>query len=333
MRASAGVPREDRMIGRLVGVTLALAVGVAGPCNAQDYPNRPIRVVVGPGPDIVARVFGARMGELLGQPIVVEPRPGAGGVIAAQTVAAAPPDGYTLLQVTASYTINTALQSSPLDLRKDFAPVGQVSSIPFVLVVHPSVPAKTLAELIAYAKANPGKLDYASSGIGTPPHLAGELFKWMAGVDIVHVPFREANSGLNAVVGGSVQMMFSIASTAQSQIAGCTVRGIGVTSLEPSPLVPGLPALAQSGLPGFEVIGWNGFVAPKDTPQPVIAKLSAAIGTALADADVRSRMNAAGYELAARNGPGDFAKFIAADTAKWLGLAAKTNMETNMNAN
>jgi hypothetical protein len=165
------------MIDRLVGVVLSLlGLLIAGPSYAQDYPNRPIRVVVGPGPDIVARVFGAKMSELLGQPIVVEPRPGAGGVIAAQTVAAAPPDGYTLLQVTASYTINTALQSSPLDLRKDFAPVGHVSTIPFLLVVHPSVPTKSLAELIAHAKANPGKLNYASSGIGTPPHLAGELF-------------------------------------------------------------------------------------------------------------------------------------------------------------
>jgi tripartite-type tricarboxylate transporter receptor subunit TctC len=250
-------------------------------------------------------------------------------VIAAQTVAAAPPDGYTLLQVTASYTINTALQSSPLDLRKDFAPVGHVSTIPFVLVVHPSVPTKSLAELIAYAKANPGKLNYASSGIGTPPHLAGELFKSMAGVDIVHVPFREANSGLSAVVGGNVEMMFSIASTAQSQIAGGTVRGIGVTSLKPSPLVPGLPALAQSGLAGFEVIGWNGFVAPKDTPQPIVAKLSAAIGKALADPDVRAKMNTAGYELAAVNSPDDFAKFIAADTEKWIGLATKTGIKAN----
>ncbi len=318
------------MIDRLVGVVLSLlALLVAGPSYAQDYPNRPIRVVVGPGPDIVARVFGAKMSELLGQPIVVEPRPGAGGVIAAQTVAAAPPDGYTLLQVTASYTINTALQSSPLDLRKDFAPVGHVSTIPFVLVVHPSVPTKSLAELIAYAKANPGKLNYASSGIGTPPHLAGELFKSMAGVDIVHVPFREANSGLSAVVGGNVEMMFSIASTAQSQIAGGTVRGIGVTSLKPSPLVPGLPALAQSGLAGFEVIGWNGFVAPKDTPQPIVAKLSAAIGKALADPDVRAKMNTAGYELAAVNSPDDFAKFIAADTEKWIGLATKTGIKAN----
>jgi tripartite-type tricarboxylate transporter receptor subunit TctC len=317
------------MIDRLVGVVLSLLALLAGPSYAQDYPNRPIRVVVGPGPDIVARVFGAKMGELLGQPIVVEPRPGAGGVIAAQTVAAAAPDGYTLLQVTASYTINTALQSSPLDLRKDFAPVGHVSTIPFVLVLHPSVPAKSLAELIAYAKANPGKLNYASSGIGTPPHLAGELFKSMAAVDIVHVPFREANSGLSAVVGGNVQMMFSIASTAQSQIAGGTVRGIGVTSLEPSPLVPGLPALAQSGLAGFEVIGWNGFVAPKDTPQPVVARLSAAIGKALADPDVRAKMNTAGYELAAVNSPDDFAKFIAADTEKWIGLATKTGIKAN----
>jgi tripartite-type tricarboxylate transporter receptor subunit TctC len=317
------------MIDRLVGVVLSLLALLAGPSYAQEYPNRPIRVVVGPGPDIVARVFGAKMGELLGQPIVVEPRPGAGGVIAAQTVAAAAPDGYTLLQVTASYTINTALQSSPLDLRKDFAPVGHVSTIPFVLVLHPSVPAKSLAELIAYAKANPGKLNYASSGIGTPPHLAGELFKSMAAVDIVHVPFREANSGLGAVVGGNVQMMFSIASTAQSQIAGGTVRGIGVTSLEPSPLVPGLPALAQSGLAGFEVIGWNGFVAPKDTPQLVVARLSAAIGKALADPDVRAKMNTAGYELAAVNSPDDFAKFIAADTEKWIGLATKTGIKAN----
>jgi len=315
------------MIDRVIGVVVALLACAVVPSHAQDFPNRPIRVVVGPGPDIVARVFGAKLSDLLGQPVVVEPRPGAGGLIAAQTVAAAPPDGYTLLQVTASYTINTALQSGQLDLRKDFSPVGQVSSIPFVLVMHPSVPAKTLAEVIAYAKANPGKLNYASSGIGTPPHLAGELFKSMTGVDIVHVPFREANSALSAVVGGNVQMMFSIASTAQSQIAGNTVRGIGVTSLKASPLVPGLPSLAESGLPGFEVIGWNGFVAPKDTPQTVIARLSTAVTTALGDADVRSRMNTAGYELAAPNTPEQFVKFIAADTEKWIQLAAKTNMK------
>jgi tripartite-type tricarboxylate transporter receptor subunit TctC len=319
---------EARMLDRLLA-GLVVLLAAATPAAPQDYPNRPIRVVVGPGPDIVARLFGAKIGEVLGQPIVVEPRPGAGGVIASQTVSTAPPDGYTLLQATASYTINTALQTSQFDLGRDFAPVGRISTIPFVLVLHPSVPAKSLAELIAHAKANPGKLNYASSGIGTPPHLAGELFNSMAGVNIVHVPFREANSALNAVVAGSVQMMFSITSVAQSQIAGNTVRGLAVTSLEPSPLVPGIPAIAQSGLAGFEVIGWNGFVAPKGTPLAVIARLSMALRAGLEDAALRGRMNAAGYEPAALNTPDDFAKFIAADTKKWADLAARINMKAN----
>jgi tripartite-type tricarboxylate transporter receptor subunit TctC len=317
------------MMARLLGVFLSILGVAAGGAYAQDYPNRVIRIVVGPGPDIVARLFSSKISETLGQSVIVEQRPGAGGVIAAQTVAAAPPDGYTLLQATASYTINTALQSSSLDLGRDFAPVAMVSTIPFVLVLHPSVPAKTLSDLIAYAKANPRKLNYASSGIGTPPHLAGELFKSMAGVDIVHVPYREANSGLSAVVSGAVQMMFSIASTAQSQIAGGTVRGIGVTSLKPSPLVPGVPSIAQSGLQGFEVIGWNGFVVPNATPQPIIAKLNAAILGGLADADLRAKLSTAGYEPAAANSPEDFAKFIAADTGKWMRLATRTNIKAN----
>ena len=228
------------MIERLAAVILTLLVTSGSP-GAQEYPSRLIRVVVGPGPDIVARLFAPRMSEALGQQVVIEPRPGAGGVIAAQTIATAQPDGYNLLLATASYTINTALKTSPYDMRKDFSPIGRMSISPFVLVVHPSVPAKTVQELIALAKSKPGQLNYASSGIGTPPHLAGELFKAMAGIDIVHVPFREANSALNAVVGGNVQMMFSIATTAQSQIEAGTVRGLGVTTLEPTRLVPNLP--------------------------------------------------------------------------------------------
>jgi tripartite-type tricarboxylate transporter receptor subunit TctC len=253
---------------RVVLTVLTLVVLLGWNAQAQDYPNRIIRVVVGPGPDIVARLFGAKITELLRQPVVVEPRPGAGGTIASQTVASSPPDGYTLLLASASYTINTALQQSPFNLGRDFAPVGLVVTTPFVLVVHPSVPARTVGELIAYAKANPGKLNYASSGIGTPPHFAAELFKSMAGVDIVHLPYRDANLGLNAVVAGTAEMMFSIASVAQSQIAGGTVRGLAVTSREPSPLVPGLPSIAQAELPGFEVIGWNGFVARAARRQP-----------------------------------------------------------------
>src|SRR5262249_28021727 len=171
----------------LIAAAACGACAIASPAHAQSFPTRSIRVIVGPGPDIIPRLFGPKITEMLGQQVIIEPRPGAGGVIAAQSVAGAPADGYTLLQATAFYPINTALQTSPLDMRKDFAPVTLVSTIPFVLVVHPSVPAKTLAELIRYAKDNPGKLNYASSGIGTPPHLAGELFKTMAGIDIVHV--------------------------------------------------------------------------------------------------------------------------------------------------
>ena len=155
---------------------LALLFGSALVVRAQDYPNRFIRVIVGPGPDLVARLFGPKMSESLGQQVVIEPRPGAGGIIAAQTIATAQPDGYNLLLATASYTINTALKTTPYDLRKEFAPVGRASTSPFILVVHPSVPVKTVGELIALAKSKPGQLNYASSGIGTPPHLAGELF-------------------------------------------------------------------------------------------------------------------------------------------------------------
>ncbi|MFL5088219.1 MAG: tripartite tricarboxylate transporter substrate binding protein [Xanthobacteraceae bacterium] len=305
----------------------ALCVLVFAPATwAQDYPNRFIRVIVGPGPDIPARLFGPKITEALGQPVVIEPRPGAGGVIAAQTVATAAPDGYSLLLATASYTINTALHTLPYDMRKDFAPVGLATTSPFVLVVHPSVPANTLQELIALARARPGGLNYASSGVGTPPHLAGELFKTMAGIDVVHVPFREANSALNAVVSGAVQMMFSIASVTQPQIAAGTVRGLGVTTLKTSPLVPDMPAIAQSGLPGFEVIGWNGFVAPAGTPAPIVAKLNGALARGLDDADLGRRLQAAGYEPAAHNTPDAFAAFIKADTEKWIGLVEKSNM-------
>ena len=308
---------------------VAVTLGASCISYAQDYPTRFIRVIVGPGPDIVARLFGAKITDVVGQQVVVEPRPGAGGTIAAQTVASAAPDGYNLLLASASYTINTAMAQSPLDLGRDFAPIGLVATVPFVLVVHPSLAARNLAELIALAKANPGKLNYASSGIGTPPHLAGELFKSMAGIDVVHVPFREANSALNAVVSGSVQMMFSIASTAASQIGGGTVRGIGVTSLRPSPLLPGLPSLVESGLPGFTVIGWNGFVAPRGTPAAIVGKLSSTLQRGLDDPELRQRLATSGYEPAARNSPDDFATFIRSDTAKWVALVEKTNMKSH----
>jgi tripartite-type tricarboxylate transporter receptor subunit TctC len=266
------------------------------------------------------------MTEALGQQVVVEPRPGAGGIIAAQTIATAQPDGYSLLLATASYTISSALQTSQYDLRKDFAAIGRASTSPFILVVNPTVPVKTVQELIALAKSKPGQLNYASSGIGTPPHLAGELFKVTTGVDIVHVPFREANTALNAVVGGAVQMMFSISSTSMPQVTSGTLRALGVTTIEPTPLAPGIPSIAQSGLPGFEVTGWNGFVAPPSTPAAIVAKLNSAIQLGLDDADLRKRLETAGYDPAPHNTPEEFARFIRIDTERWVDLAEKANI-------
>jgi tripartite-type tricarboxylate transporter receptor subunit TctC len=201
-----------------------------------------------------------------------------------------------------------------------------MSTSPFVLVVHPSVPAKSVQELITLAKSKPGQLNYASSGIGTPPHLAGELFKAMAGIDIVHVPFREANSALNAVVAGNVQMMFSIVTTAQSQIEGGRVRGLGVTTREPTTLVQNIPAIAQSGLPGFEVTGWNGLTAPVGTPAPIIAKLNSALTLGLDDTELRKRLAAAGYDVVTKNTPEDFAAFIKTDTERWISIIEKANI-------
>src|SRR5262247_1824370 len=232
----------------------------------------------------------------------------------------------TALWLAAASAIAAVAQDYPNRFIRVVVGPGPAITTPFVLVVHPSVPARTVPELIALARSRPGALNYASSGIGTPPHLAGELFKAMAGLDIVHVPFREANSALNAVVSGAVPMMFSIASAAQPQIAAQTVRGLGVTAAGPSRLVPDLPAIAQSGLPGFEVIGWNGFVAPAGTPAPIVAKLNAALWRGLDDADVRKRLEAAGYEPAEHSGPDEFAAFIRADTEKWIGLVEQTNM-------
>jgi tripartite-type tricarboxylate transporter receptor subunit TctC len=299
-----------------------------GPGRAQEYPSRLIRVVVGPGPDLVARLFGPKMSQTLGVQVVVEPRPGAGGVIAAQTVATAQPDGYTLLLATASYTINTALGTSPYDLRKQFASIALASVSPFILIVHPSVPAKTVPELIALAKSKPGTLNYASSGIGTPPHLAGELFKSMADIDLVHIPFKEANSALNAVVSGAVQVMFSISSTTTSQIDAGTVRALGVTTLKPTPLVRNVPAIAQSGLLGFEVTGWNGFVAPAGTPAAIVTKLNSAIMRGLDDAELRQKLKATGYEPVPQNTAEDFGHFISADTERWIGIVEKANIRS-----
>jgi tripartite-type tricarboxylate transporter receptor subunit TctC len=292
-----------------------------------DYPNRPIRIIAGPGPDIIARLFAPKFTEALGQPIVVEQRPGAGGIIATQAVMASPPDGYTVLMPTASWPVGTALGTMPFDLGKDLAPVGLAATAAFVLVVHPSIEAKNIGELIEFAKRNPGKLNYASSGQGTTPHLAGELFKAMAGLEIVHVPYRDANAAITAVISGSVQMMFSIASVAKAQVAGGKVRSLAVTTLKPTPVVPDTPTLNETGLPGYEARAWNGFAVPLGTPEPVIRKLNAAVQSGLDDPALRERLLQTGYDPAPKLSPEAFLTFIREDTDKWVNLVKKVGIQ------
>jgi tripartite-type tricarboxylate transporter receptor subunit TctC len=306
-----------------------LAAAMALSVSAQNYPTRPIRIVVGPGPDIVARILGQKFTETWGEQTVIDTRPGAGGTIAANMVAKATPDGYTMLLASASYTINAVLQPGSYDLVKEFAPVAFCASAPFILVVHPSVPARTVAELIALAKSRPRQINYASSGNGTPPHLAGELLKSMAKIDVVHVPYKSAAHAMVDVAAGRVQTAFMIASVALPYIQSGKVRGIAVSSLHRSRLVPELPTLAESGLPGFEVIGWNGLLAPAGTPPAVVAKLNVEIIRRLKEPEVSQRLFGAGYEPSRENTPEQFGDYIRGEIAKWTKIVKESGMKVD----
>jgi tripartite-type tricarboxylate transporter receptor subunit TctC len=295
----------------------------------QSFPNKPLRVIVGPGPDIVGRLVGQKFTEAWGQQVIVETRPGGGGAIAGEMVSKATPDGYTMLLASAAYTINAVMQPGSFDLIKDFSPVVFCASAPFVLLVHPSVPAKTVQELVALAKAKPGVLLYSSSGNGTPPHLAGELFKSMAGVNIVHIPYKNAAPALIDVVGGQVQMMFAITSIGLPQVQNGKVRGLGVSSAQRTPLAPTMPTIAESGLPGYEVIGWNGLLAPAGTPRAVVAKLNAEATRALKQADLVQRLSGAFYDVSASNTPEQFATYLRQEIAKWAKLVKETGAKVD----
>ena len=296
---------------------------------AQDFPQKAIRIVVGPGPDIVGRMLGQHYTEAWGQPTVIDPRPGGGGVIAAELVAKAPPDGYSLLLSSAAYTINAVLQPGSTDLLRDFAPVVFAASSLFVLMVHPSLPVRSTAELIALARKRPGQINYASSGNGTPPHLAGELFKSMAKVDMVHIPYKSAGPAIMDTVGGQVQAVFGIASVAMPQVLSGKLRGLAVSSRERSRLAPDIPTLSESGLPGFEVIGWNGLMAPVATPRAIVTKLNAEALVALKQPQFQAKLVGAGYEPAAPNTPEQFGEQVRAEVSKWAKLVKETGMRVD----
>ena len=282
----------------------------------------PVRFVVGFTPggpsDILARSLAEKLAGPLGQPVVVENRPGAGGNLAAEVVAKSAPDGNTwLLGNNSILATNQALYSHlTYDPVKDFAPVALVAIQPNILVVHPSVPAHSVRELIAYAKSQPGKLNYASSGAGAAAHLAGELFKTMTGVQMVHVPYKGAQPALTDVIAGQCQLMFATSASVIPYIKAGRLRALAVTTAKRSPSVPDLPTLAESGVPGFEAITWHGVVVPAQTPPATVARLHQANDTALADPQLLERLNSLGAEVSPGS-PQDFAAYIAREIPKW----------------
>ena len=301
---------------------LALAIPAAWPA---DYPTRPVSLVLafppGGASDVLARILGRKLEQVLGQPVVIDNRPGAGGNIAADIVAHAVPDGYTLLLGNNSIlATNAALyQKINFDPVKDFAPIGLVGLQANILVVNPGVPAKSLAELIALAKANPGKLNYASSGHGLAAHLAGELFKSEAKINLVHVPYKGAAPALQDVIAGHVQMMFATASSVVSHIQEGKVRALAVTTLKRTALFPDLATMDELGLKGFDATTWHGLVAPVRTPKEIIATLNRTLATTLKDDGIKKSLAKLGVDIVGGT-PEEFGAYIKSEIPKWTAI-------------
>ena len=306
---------------RLTAVVRVMGLALFGSAAfAQTYPVKPIRMIVtfpaGSGADIVARTVGQKMAESLGQQVVVDNRAGAGGIIGSDLTAKALPDGYTIVMVSSAHTINASMYSKlPYDPAKDFAAITMLASTPYLLVAHPSVPVKNVAELIALAKAKPGQINYASGGVGVGSHLAGELFKTMAGVDIVNVPYKGAPQATADVVGGQVQLSLSTMPTALPLVRAGKLHSLAVTSLKRVPATPEIPAIAET-VPGFDVRTWQGLLAPLGTPPAIIAKLREHALKALSAPDVTERLTAQGYQTVG-NTPQEFAQIINTEIARW----------------
>jgi tripartite-type tricarboxylate transporter receptor subunit TctC len=298
--------------------------------SAQAYPTRPVRMIVGfaagGGTDITARLMGQWLSERLGQQFVIENRPGASGNIATEAVVRAPPDGYTLLVIASSVAINATLYDNlNFNFIRDIAPVAGVFRGPYVMLVNPSVPTTTVPELIAYAKANPRKLNMASPGTGTGPHIAGELFKMMAGVDMVHVPYRGAGPSLTNLIGGQVQVTFESTPASIGYIRAGTLRALAVTTTNRSEALPDIPTVAEF-VPGYEASTWYGVCAPKATPAEIVEKLNREINAALADPKMKARLADLGGDVLAYL-PADFGKLIADETEKWGNVIRVLNIK------
>lgn len=314
-------------------LSIAFAALLGSAAHAETYPNHPVKIVVpfgagGPA-DIYARIIGQQLSDALKQPFVIENKPGAGAVIGTTEVARSAPDGYTLLLMSNTHTANeTLLPSKGYDLLKDFAPITPINAADLVLVVHPNVEAKTLQEFIALAKAKPGQLNYASSGVGTPYHLAGENFKALSGADIVHVPHRGSGEARNNVIGGHLQMMIDSVTTMAPSIAAGQVRALAVTGNSRSNLLPDVPTAKEAGLKDYDATIWLGLMAPAGTPQSIIDRISAEVRKAQARPEVIASYAKQGTVVLDMS-PAQFGDFVRADIAKWAKVIHGANIKMN----
>jgi tripartite-type tricarboxylate transporter receptor subunit TctC len=316
-----------------IAALASLCIASVIPAAAQDYPARQVRVIVpfgagGPA-DVYARVIAHHLSEQLKQTFVIENRPGAGSIIGTDAVAKSAPDGYTLLVMSNTHTTNESLvPNKPFQLMRDFTPVAPLNYSDLIMVVHPSVPAKDLKEFIAYAKSNPGELNYASSGPGTPYHMAGELFKSMSGTNIVHVPHKASGEARNSVIGGHVHMMFDAITTMTPNVTAGQVRALGTTGVKRSELTPDVPTVAEAGVPGYEATIWLGIMAPAGTPKGVVDKLNAEIGKVVARADVKEAWAKQGAVPMTMT-PAEFDKYLRADIEKWEHVVKVSGAKVN----
>jgi tripartite-type tricarboxylate transporter receptor subunit TctC len=315
-----------------IGLALLAFMSIV-PASAQDYPARQVRFIVpfgagGPA-DVYARVIAHHLSDQLKQTFVVENRPGAGSIIGTDAVAKSAPDGYTLLVMSNTHTTNESLvENKPFQLMRDFVPVATLNYSDLVMVVHPSVPAKDLKEFIALAKSKSGELNYASSGPGTPYHMAGELFKAMSGTNIVHVPHKASGEARNSVIGGHVHMMFDAITTMTPNVTAGQVRALGTTGTKRSPLTPNIPTVAEAGVPGYEATIWLGVMAPAGTPKPVVEKLNAEINKVINRPDVKEAWQKQGAVPLVMN-PAEFDKYLRADIEKWARVVKVSGAKSN----
>ena len=307
----------------LYGLTiLALTILLSHVVLGQTYPTRPIRMVVPSSPgagvtDIMARLIGQHLSGNIGQQIVIDNRPGASGILGSEVVSRAVPDGYTLLIANVSLVVNPYLYPKmPYDPLKDFMPITMVNSAPLLLVVHPSIAAKSVMELITYAKAHPGQLNYGSGGLGSTPYLAAELFKSLSGIDVVHVPYKGGAPALSDLVGGQLSFMIENMPGTMPYARAGSLRALAITSLQRSQLAPELPTMAEAGVPGYEMSGWNGIFAVKGTPPEIVMRLHSALAKILRSAEMRQEMAVLGAEPIGDT-PEEFAEFLRADMARW----------------